>query len=209
MNSPTNTPHSAQSACHWHEAFLEMVPAIRQHARIAFRDLTPYSRAEAVDEVVANALVAYARLVQLNKTDVAYPSALARFGVAQVRDGRSVGQRQNVRDVMSRYAQQKKSFKLTRLDHFDEQEHAWQEILVEDKRATPAELAASRIDFAAWLRTLSGRQRRMANLLATGESTNSVATKFRISPARVSQIRRQLERLWEVFSADRPTAAVA
>jgi hypothetical protein len=202
MIAPIKQLPQAQPARHWHDAFLEMVPAIRRAARIAFRDLPQAMRDEAVDEVVVNALVAYARLVELNKTDVAYPSALARYGVVQVRDGRYVGMRQNVRDVMSRYAQQKKGFKLGRLDHFDTQEGAWQEILVEDKRATPAEVAASRIDFAAWLRSLSSRRRRIAKILATGESTNAVAKQFGISPARVSQIRRDLYQIWQRFQGE-------
>jgi hypothetical protein len=35
-----------------------------------------------------------------------------------------------------------------RLDHFDSQENCWREILVEDQQATPADTAASRLDFA-------------------------------------------------------------
>jgi hypothetical protein len=53
----------------WHRAFLAMLPKIAGHARIAFRYLNPDARAEAVQEVVCNALRAYVRLVQLKKTD--------------------------------------------------------------------------------------------------------------------------------------------
>ena len=39
----------------WHEVFLRLLPAIRQHARIAFRHLGPEAREEAVEEAVCNA----------------------------------------------------------------------------------------------------------------------------------------------------------
>ncbi|MEA1949813.1 MAG: hypothetical protein U9N87_00395, partial [Planctomycetota bacterium] len=70
---------------------------------------------------------------------------------------------------------------------------------VEDRSATPADVAASRIDFAAWLRSLSGRYRKIATALATGETTAKVAKMFRLSRGRVSQLRRELKESWQVF----------
>jgi len=46
-------PRSAAVA--WHAGFLAMLPAIRTHARIAFRHLAPEARQEAVQEAVCNA----------------------------------------------------------------------------------------------------------------------------------------------------------
>ena len=83
----------------WHETFLRMLPAIRQHARISFRHLGPEAREEAIQSVVCNACCAMARLAELGKLDLAYASVLARFGVAQVRDGRMTGGHLNCRDV--------------------------------------------------------------------------------------------------------------
>ena len=67
----------------WHAAFEAMLPLIKTHAKVSFRYLSPEAREEAVQEVICNACCAYARLVELKKTDLAYPSALARFGVVQ------------------------------------------------------------------------------------------------------------------------------
>jgi hypothetical protein len=47
--------------------------------------------------------------------------------------------------------------------------------VVEDRNAGPAEVAATRIDFSDWLATLPERNRRIAETLATGECTSSVA----------------------------------
>ena len=187
---------------HWHKAFLLMLPSIRQHAAVSFRHLRPEAREEAIQEVVCNALRAYVRLVQLKKVAVAYPTVLARFGVAQVRDGRKVGGKLNVHDVSSKYAQRQKGFHLERLDHYDEEEDSWQEILVEDRNAGPAEVATTKIDFTAWLKSLPSRVRRIAKVLATGENTSIVAQKFGLSAGRISQMRKELAQAWKKFQGD-------
>jgi hypothetical protein len=179
-----------------------MLPAIETHAKVAFRNLDPEAREEAVQEVIANATVAYARLVELGKADVAYPTALARFAVAQVKDGRRVGNRLNIRDVTSPYAQMRKGITVERLDHYDKRTGEWQEILVEDRHATPADVAATRIDFAAWLKSLPRRHRQIAKTLATRETTGRVARMFRVSNARISQMRRQFHDSWREFQGE-------
>ena len=185
----------------WQAGFLIMLPAIRQQLRYAFRDLKTEEREEAVAETTASAAIVYARLFQLGKTDVAYPSALARFAAAQYRAGRRVGNRLNVNEVMSRYAQRRRGFRVERLDKFD-MEQGWKEVFVEDRSCTPAELAASRIDFDEWLRGLSAKRRRIAATLAAGESTIGAARKFGLSPGRISQLRRELDEDWRAFHGE-------
>jgi hypothetical protein len=184
-----------------------MLPKIKAYAAIAFRNREPEAQEEAVQEVVANALRAYVRLVELKKAAIAYPTVLARFGVAQVKEGRKVGSRLNVRDISSEYSQRHKGFHVERLDHRDDEENAWQEILLEDKNAGPAEIAATRIDFAAWLKELPARARRITKLLATGEKTNIVAEKFRVSAGRISQLRKELAHSWKAFQGEAEAAA--
>ena len=65
-----------------------MLPVIHAYARGAFAHLNPEARQDMIQEVIANALVAYARLYQQGRVALAYPTVLARYGVAQVRDGR-------------------------------------------------------------------------------------------------------------------------
>ncbi len=87
-----------------------------------------------------------------------------------------------------------------RLDEFDHEQGEFARLaLIEDRRATPADTAAARIDVAAWLRSLSNRSRRIATTLAMGESTGGVARQFNLSSARVSQLREELKTSWESF----------
>lgn len=209
MNRSAKSPHCKKSPPAWHAEFEAMIPRIEKHAKIAFRRLRPEAREEAVQETVCNACRAFARLVELGKTDVAYPSALARYGVSQVRTGRKVGGSLNIRDVSSEYCQRKKNLVVERLDHYDSEEEAWAEVLVEDRRAGPAPTAIIRIDFAAWLQFLPGRLRKIADFLARGETTTAAAKRFRISKGRVSQLRRQLYEAWRRFQGDLPAPAAA
>ena len=190
----------------WHAKFMRMLPSIRRAAQIAFRKVCPELRLELIQETIANSLVAYARLVKLGREDPAYPTPLARFAVAQARVGRRVGSRLRIGDVLSNYAQHQKGFQVGRLDHFDEEENCWQEIVVEDKRATPAEIAACRIDFAEWIARLPHRERKIALLLAAGETTKGAAMQFAVTPARISQLRRELQTSWLAFHGESPAA---
>lgn len=186
----------------WQERFLAMLPAIQTHARLAFRHLKPEARDDATQEVVANALVALTRLVQLGKTDVAYPTVLARYAVAQFQDGRRVGNRRNVRDVLSPYAQKRKRIDVERLDRFDKEAGQWVEAVVEDHRTPILEQVAFRCDFPAWLDTLPRRNRRIAEALAVGHATGAVARRFKVSPGRVSQLRDELRQSWLAFHGE-------
>ena len=139
------------------------------------------------------------RLAEQGRADICYATPLAMSAVRQVKSGRRVGTKLNVRDVGSQDAQMAKKITLQRLDRYDRLEEIWRTILVEDRHAGPAEIAASRIDFATWLRSLPSRYRRLALVLATGETTGAVARRFRVSPSRVSKIRKHLRETWETF----------
>lgn len=186
----------------WHPVFLPMVPAIGRQARSAFGHLDPEAREEAVQEVIAYATIAFKELWDRGKAELAYPSVLAQYGIQRMKSGRRVGTPLNVRDVSSGYCQIRQSVAVKRLDHYDRQQGGWLEVLIEDRHAGPAETAAFRIDFPAWLKTLSRRNRRIAWKLALGEAGKNVARWFRVSAGRISQLRRELERSWQAFHGE-------
>jgi DNA-binding NarL/FixJ family response regulator len=193
---------SKHSPPRWHRAFLAMLPAIVRCLRVAFRALQDEAREEAIQEALANTCIAYARLVQRGAADRAFPTVLARFAAAQVREGRRVGSRRNVRDVLSPYAQRKKQFFVERLDRFDTEEGQWLEAVVEDPHTPVFDQVWFRIDFPAWLDRLTPRHRRIAQTLALGHSTGEVARQFGISAGRVSQLRRELYESWCDFHGE-------
>jgi hypothetical protein len=184
-----------------HQQFLSFLPSIRRHAKLSFRHLDFEAREESVAETIAQAWSAFRRLAELDRLSLAYPSALARFGVARVRDGRGLGCRTSVRDVLSPRCQHRKHIRVESLDHAEEHD-GWREVLVEDHRVGPAQTAVVRLDFASWLSTLSQRDRQIAEVLAGGESGLLAARRFGVAPSRISQLRRKLHQLWLAFQGE-------
>ena len=181
----------------WHRLFLKWLPRIRTAAAIAFRNVRGQDRDDLIAETIANAYVAVAALANRGALNLAFPSVLSRFAISQVRDGRRVGNRSNVREVLSEYAQKQKCFTVDRLDVFNTTAGEWQEVLVEDRRAGPFDLVQTKLDFADFLRSLPVRHRRIAKFLAAGESTNAASRKFACSPGRISQMRAELKQAWD------------
>jgi len=200
VDSVSSSESPGQASPHppsWHATFLEFVPSIRRYAQLRFRYLKLSEREEAVQEVIARALVEFVRLVERGRQDLAYASPLARHAVAHVRHGRRVGGSLNGSDVSSEYCQRRRGLVLESLS--GESDEHWQEVLVEDRASTPADIAAARIDVSEWLGSLPQRNRQLAKRLALGESTSNAARMFGVSPARVSQMRRELFYAWQLF----------
>ena len=210
MVAPVRKSRRVSNPPAWHRGFMQMLPVIHAYARGAFAHLNPEARQDMIQEVVANALVAYVRLYQQGRVALAYPTVLAKYGVAQVRDGRRVGAKLNIKDPLSRYCQQRKGVVVERLDVFDEEENAWAEAVVQDTRtATVPDIVSFRVDFADWLASLSRRDRRIAECLAIGNRTSDVAERFDVSPGRISQLRRELNTNWREFTGEMDGNAVA
>jgi hypothetical protein len=182
--------------------FLAMLPRIRKQAAFYLRHLPRKERAEAIQEVVASAYVSYARLIERGKADLAFAGPLARYGARQYLGGRRVGTRMNCHDITSAYCQRRKGIMVEQLDRFDDPTSEWEQLVVEDKHSTPAEVASTRIDFRAWLESLPVRTRQVAESLATGEATSHVARMFGCSASRISQLRRELYDAWLAFTGE-------
>jgi len=187
----------------WNRVFLSMVPKIVQHSKFAFRHLRGQDYQDAIQETIANALVAFVALVRRGKMSLAYPTVLARYAVAQIKDGRRVGSSLNCSDVLSPYCQRLAGLTVERLDHREkDDENQWQEAVVQDTRSAPvSDTVAFRVDFADWLDSLKSRDRKVAQYLSLGNRTRDAAHKFGVSEGRVSQLRRELAQSWKDFTS--------
>ncbi|HVC97989.1 MAG TPA: hypothetical protein VND64_30235 [Pirellulales bacterium] len=99
----------------WHDGFMVMLPEIRSQLNFAFRGFTPDSREEAIAEALASAAVAYARLHEQGRADIAYAAPLAMYAARQFRAGRRVGSRLNCNDLLSERAQRHHDIVVERL----------------------------------------------------------------------------------------------
>jgi hypothetical protein len=194
--SVSTKPRLSAATDDWRARFTAILPAICRHAEIYFRRLSKESRKEAIQESVAAAFLAYVRLVKAGKEELAYATPLANYAVRFTRSGRTIGGSANVNDVSSSWCQRRRGIRVESLQQSDKDQHDWRELLVDDRRATPAELATTKIDFQAWLGHLPCQHRAIAELLASGETTKRAAERFGLTPGRVSQLRRQLHQNW-------------
>ncbi len=205
-----------------HAQFEAALPAITSTARYAFRRRRHQDRAEAVAEAQACAWKAWRGLVERGKDPVAVGvSGIAGYAVRHVKNGRRIGHRGGGRGSMDVYhfrAQAACGFKVVSLDRDAGREpgqgsDAWREWLACDNRVGPADEAAFRIDFAAWLEGLPERRRRVAELLAEGHETGVVAKEMGVTPGAISQARTWLAASWRQFqgqaSTDQDGIAVA
>ena len=183
--------------------------AIREQAQFAFHNLPVEAREEQVQEVVATAYGMFHTLALRGKMNLAYATPLAQFAIRHVRSGRRMGSRRNNRDVTSRAACPRNRIVIRSLDRINARTGQWREVLVEDRNAGPAETAGARIDWAAWMHCLPRRQRAIASILASGETTGAAARRFRISAARISQLRAWFKDNWEQFHGQEPSGQPA
>jgi hypothetical protein len=81
------------------------------------------------------------------------------------------------------------------LDTFEER--------LRDNTQTPVpDQVQFRIDFPAWLKTLTPRERRIIKAMARNERTLDLSKTFEVTPGRISQMRREFCEGWKRFCGD-------
>ena len=190
-------------------AFLAILPKIEGQARFAFRhSRCSHKRADAVAEVVAICWMWFCRLAKRGKDATTFSTTLASFASRQVKSGRLLNGQENSKDALSATARHRRGFEVVRLPDASRQ-HAspWREAVADNTRSSIPEQVAFRQDFPSWLTTLSQRDRTIIEDLTLGHRTLDVARKHGISPARVSQLRREFHDGWTLFCEEAPETA--
>jgi hypothetical protein len=184
-------------------AFLAVLPRVRTHARIAFRDLPcPHARDEAIAEAVALSWKWFVRLVRRGKHPEQFVSALATFAARAVRSGRRLCGQEKPKDVLSPIAQSRRGFTVSPLPPMSTLHGSPFDEALHDNTQTPVpEQVSFRVDFPAWLDTRSDRDRVIIGDLMAGERTMDVSAKYQVSQGRVSQLRREYLASWRAFCA--------
>ena len=187
--------NNERNETNWQSNFVTMLPEIEQKLRLAFCRLEPEAREDAFAEGVVHSLLAYARLHEQGREEVATPSSLAWYSSRHVKRGRPAAGRMNGKEPLSRYAQIGNGIQI-------EPHSKWIDMLVEDKRATVPDQVAAKMDVGAWFATLTKRMKEIAKDLAFGCSTSEVAAKHGVTAGRISQMRRMLEESWLMFQGE-------
>ena len=195
---------SAMSLCVAQEQFTAHLPAVENAARYAFRRMRRQDREEALAAACGAAWSAWAGLLRRGKDPVEVGvHAIARNAIAYVTSGRKLGNPtcgRGARDVWHPRVRRALGLHVVSFEVLARPAvGSWQDWLVADRRFGPADEAAIRVDFAAWLAGLPVRKRRVAELLAEGNEGVVVARLVGIAQSRVTQLRHELEAGWLVF----------
>lgn len=200
-----------------HARFLTILPTIERHGQIYFRhEKCSARKADRIAEMIGLAWQWFVRLTERGKDATGFPSALAVLAARAVRCGRRVAGMGKARDVMNEQTQYRRGFIVVPLPmctatphddrlgkphgqrHQDEFEERLQHNLV-----TPVdEQVQFKLDFAAWLHTLTARERRLIRAMLRNERTKDLSRHFELSQGRVSQLRRQFRDDWRRFIGD-------
>ncbi len=185
----------------WQAKFVLMLPEIQRLLRIAFTNLKLEARTDAMEEAIFHCLWSYFSLYEQGRAEAATPSSLVWYAKLQVRRGRVAGCPSNGKEVMSRYAQISHGFKVLPLNQ-NVDDDAWIDDVIECRNASVLDQIALRMDFRSWLESLGRRTRRIALDLAKGFRTSEVSRKYRVTPGRVSQLRRELQVSWQLYQGE-------
>ncbi|MHB1424094.1 MAG: hypothetical protein ACYC3I_13030 [Gemmataceae bacterium] len=199
------TPFSSAALAHLQASFLALVlPKVLSHGRIYFRDIQcPNRREDAIQDMIGLAWQWHLRLAERGKDATAFPTALASYAARAVKSGSRVAGQERANDVLSPVAQQRHHFFVGRLPDFETLTvHPLCEALHDNTKSPPDETVSFKLDFTAWLASLTERDRSIVEDLMIGERTRDVANKYQISPARISQKRRELCQDWLAFCGD-------
>jgi hypothetical protein len=209
-------PRISAHLAHLHAAFLSILPRVEQHGRIYFRHLRPHRKADAIQEMRALAWKWFVRLHQRGKDPADFVTSFSTFLARAVNSGRRLAGMAKAKDAMNPHTQRRHGFRVeplpnsTRTSH--EQLYAFpvgQQLLdaveerLRDNTVTPVpDQVQFRLDWPAWLQTLTPRERRIIRAMSRNERTLDLSREFELSPSRISQLRREFFLDWRRFLGD-------
>jgi hypothetical protein len=203
----TSTGLDAEQLAKAQKDYEAALPRITAHAKVNFGWIKdPGRRDDCIASVVGIGWKHWLSAVRHGKDPNEFVSSIAEMSVRQVRSGRRLDRQERPKDVLSPRARRTEGFTVASLpDHTGTGADGNEAIdALRDNTVTPVpEQAAFRIDYPEFLKSLGQRNGAIASDMATGEATADLADKYDISPARVSQLRREFKDEWDEFHEGR------
>lgn len=201
----------------------QLLPRIKTHASIVFRDRGADEKAELTADAVALGWRWFTELFERGKDPGRFAAVFTSLLVRAVSCGRRVIGMEKAKDALSKRAQRRHDFQVEHLplstrachealygtvrgqrlhDEFEER--------LRDNSITPVlDQVQFRVDWPAYLATLTRRERRIIRAMVQNERTKDLARRFELSPGRISQMRRDFQDGWNRFCGDAAQQASA
>jgi hypothetical protein len=203
-----------------HARFLDILPRIELHGHIYFRHLKAHRKADAIQEMRALAWLWYVRLINRGRDTQDFVATFVTLLARAVNSGRRLAGMMKAKDVMNPAAQMRHGFKVEPLpgstrtfhDHLyaslkgQKLHDAFEERLCDNTVTPVVDQVCFRLDFPAFLETLTPRERRMIATMIRNERTLDLSKEFEVSPSRISQMRREFHDGWKRFISEDGTS---
>jgi len=200
------TTQQPQSLAHLQASFLELLPRIETHARVVFRHLRcAHRQDDAVQEMRALAWKWLTRLAQRSKDVSDFPAMFVTLLARAVNSGRRLAGMSKAKDVLNPFTQRREGFRVKSLSvysHGQSTQDVLDEVLHDNTHTPVPDQAQFRLDFRAWLTTLTPRERRLIRAMLLNERTSDLSKAFELSPGRISQLRREFQKSWRKYVGD-------
>lgn len=172
------------------DSFTRYLPVMRRYARFAFQHLDADKREEAVSNTLALAWKHWHRLNERGRADEpGILKAVVWYAIRQTKAGRTCFSANKPRDPLALRSYGKANF-----EPWNPEDYVGRETPVPDA-------VSFRVDVPEFMDSLNERQRSLFVDLAQGMTTNDAASKYGVSPGRISQCRRELKTLFDQFFA--------
>lgn len=196
------------------DSFVAILHRIETHVRICFRNVRcRQRRADCEAEAVALCWHWFCRLAQQGKDAQEFVSTLVTYAVRSVRSGRRLCGQLKTGDVLNEHAQREHGFRVESLPTSTRQSfekvyctvggqrriNAFEERLQDNMQTPILDQVVFRCDFPEWLDSQSIRDRHLIRDMACDERTSDLAEKYKMSPGRISQLRREFHDDWQRF----------
>lgn len=188
--------------------FEAIYPRIHGHLQVSFAGVRcPASRDDLLAEAVGLAWIWSLRLARRGRDPSRFPISIARYAARAARAGRRVVGSESARDVLSSVARRRHGVRVGPLvprsepatGRFRFVSFDFDDALRENAVTPVPRQVEFRLDWPAFVSTLTRRNRTLVGYLACGYSTGETAARFRISAGRVSQLRREWHAQWIAF----------
>jgi hypothetical protein len=162
-----------------------------------------HRKQELLAEMAAMTWRWFVRLVRRGKDVLKFVGRLAVYAARAISSGRRVCGRERARDAMSASTQRNRGFAVGGLPEVGTLLRGPLADALLDNTVSPVlDQVAFRLDFPAWRRTRTERDRRIIDSMMVGESTARLARLFGVSAARISQLRREFHADWHSFCGE-------
>lgn len=191
---------TAKALTHLQADFVSILPRIERHARFAFRRVRcPADFDDCVAESIALCWLWHLRLAERGRGATAFPSVLANYAARAVKSGRRLCGQEKAGDVFSNISQQRRGYCVGKLPDVSAlSDNPLADALIDAKQSAVPEQVNFRVEFPRWLLELPERNQQLTVDMAFGHRTGDLARHYRLSPARVSQLRREFKSAWDL-----------